>query len=252
MAGVNPTGEKAGRFGVRTDTPMDTQPILTPYYQDDLVVIYHGDCRELLPSIEADVIVTDPPYGIDWGLHGKGRKGKMRGSRLHSGIVGDKDTSMRDAVLDWWGDRPAVVFGTWRAEKPAHTYQALIYQKTFDTGIVGATTGYRNDWEMVFLTGRWPVRNAAWSGVLRSAVALNSRGGIQDIGHPHAKPLDVMVPLIQRCPPGTILDPFMGSGTTLVAAKSLNRHAIGIEIEERYCEMAARRCSQGVLGLETA
>jgi site-specific DNA-methyltransferase (adenine-specific) len=220
---------------------------MKPYYSDDLVTIYHGDCREMLASIEADVIVTDPPYGIGWGLHGKGRKGKMRGSRLHPGIVGDTDTSMRDGVLDWWGDRPAVVFGTWRSEKPARTYQALVFQKTLDTGIVGSTTGYRNDWEMVFLTGRWPVRNAAWSGVLRSAVALNSRGGIQDIGHPHAKPLDVMVPLVDRCPLGVVFDPFAGSGSTLVAAKSLGRRAIGIEIEERYAEIAANRCRQEVL-----
>jgi site-specific DNA-methyltransferase (adenine-specific) len=223
---------------------------VTPYYADDLVTIYHGDCREILPSLTADVIVTDPPYGIGWAFHGKGRTGKMRGTRLHPGIVGDADCSTRDGVLDWWGDRPAIVFGTWRSAKPARTYQALVFQKSPDTGLVGSTTGYRNDWELIFLLGRWPVRDAAWSGVLRSTVALNSRGGIQDIGHPHAKPLDVMVPLVDRCPPGTILDPFMGSGSTLVAAKSLGRRAIGIEIEERYCEMAAQRCRQEVLGLE--
>jgi site-specific DNA-methyltransferase (adenine-specific) len=220
---------------------------VTPYYADDLVTLYHGDCREWLP--EADVIVTDPPYGIGWALHGKGRKGGMRGSRLHPGIVGDQDASMRDAVLAMWGEGPAIVFGTWRQSIPARTLQALVFQKSPDTGIVGSVTGYRNDWEMVFLVGKWPVRSAAWSGVLRSWTGLNARGGIQDINHPHAKPQDVMVPLIERAPPGTILDPFMGSGSTLVAAKSLGRKAIGIEIEERYCETAANRCRQEVLGL---
>lgn len=227
---------------------------MTPYYADDLVTLYHGDALELLPvlmrlSMLAEVIVTDPPYGIDWGLHGKGRKGKMRGSRLHPGIVGDKDTSTRDAVLEMWADHPGIVFGTWRQSAPARTAQALVFQKSPDTGIIGSVTGYRNDWELVFLTGKWPPRTVMWSGVLRSTTGLNARGGIQDIGHPHAKPQDVMVPLVDSAPPGRVLDPFAGSGSTLVAAKSLGRKAIGIEIEERYCEIAATRCSQEVLGL---
>lgn len=227
---------------------------MTPYYADDSVTLYHGDCRDVLPSLMrqsmvAEVMVTDPPYGIDWGLHGKGRKGKMRGSRLHPGIPGDKDTSARDFILGLWGDRPGIVFGTWRQSVPDKTLQALVFQKSPDTGIIGSVTGYRNDWELVFLTGKWPVRNAAWSGVLRSVTGLNARGGIQDIGHPHAKPQDVMVPLVDHAPTGRILDPFAGSGSTLVAAKALGRQAIGIEIVEAYCEMAANRCRQEVLGL---
>jgi site-specific DNA-methyltransferase (adenine-specific) len=222
---------------------------MNPYYQDDLVTIYHGDCREWIGAADRewlDVLVTDPPYGIGWAFHGGGQKTTMSGTRLHDGIEGDHDTSLRDAVLGELRHLPGAVFGSFRAPFPANVRQVLIYRKAPDAGLVGSTLGFRRDAEPIFLVGEWPRREDARSSIFESRTGPARQKAIE---HPHSKPLDVLVPLLRACPPGTILDPFMGSGSTLVAAKSLGRRSIGIEIEERYCEIAAQRCSQEVLGL---
>ncbi len=219
---------------------------MKPYYEDDSCTIYHGDCREILPSLEADVLVTDPPYGIAWKQHGGGVNGKTRGSRRHGGIAGDADTSLRDEVLSAWCG-PAAVFGSFRAPFPADVRQTLIFRKSPDAGLMGSVTGFRTDADPIFLLGPWPKRDAERSSVIESRIGLQRLQ--QGPSHPHAKPGDVLAVLIAACPPGTILDPFMGSGTTLRAAKDLGRKAIGIEIEEKYCEIAAQRLGQEVLDL---
>jgi site-specific DNA-methyltransferase (adenine-specific) len=206
--------------------------VAEPYYSDELVTIYHGDCRELLPSIEADVIVTDPPYGTDdWGGYGRRQLG------LHT-IANDSDASVRDAVLALWGDRPVLVFGSPRAPAPNGCWDVLVWDKQRP----GLGSPWRWQHELIFVRGGWSNKPGIPS-VLRHTPLDNP-------AHVHEKPTLLMRRLMTGAPPGTILDPFMGSGTTLVAAKSLNRHAIGIEIEERYCEIAAERCSQEVLGLK--
>ena len=220
---------------------------LVPYYEDDAVTIYHGDCREILPTLAADVLVSDPPYGIGWEQHGGGVNGKTRGSRRHIGIQGDSDTASRDVVLSMWGERPALVFGSFRAPAPDDVRQTLVYRKSPDAGLMGSVTGFRTDAEPIYLLGRWPKRNAARSSVIESRVGLQTLQAGES--HPHAKPLDVMCALLGLVPPGVIVDPFMGSGSTLRAAKDMGRRAIGIEIEERYCEIAARRMGQEVLDL---
>lgn len=209
-----------------------------PYYSDDLVTLYHGDCREVTAWLHADVLVTDPPYGIAWRI-GTNNAAK---SKAHAGIANDADTSVRDAALDLWGDRPGVVFGSWAAPFPPHK-QILIWRKPVDAGVVGSTTGYRRDTELIFLTGSWPQRDSKWSSVITTdggkARYLN--------GHPHAKPDHLMQSLIERSPGSVIADPFTGSGSTLVAAKHLGRRAIGVEFDEAYCELAASRLAQDVL-----
>jgi len=218
--------------------------VTAPYYTDEYVTLYHGDCLEVTDWLSADVLVTDPPYGIGY------RRGsnEARGSKHALGIVNDEDTSTRDKALAAWGDGPAVLFGSLTAPYPSPLRQVLIWQKPANAGVYGSTTGYRRDIEAIFLCGSWPVRSVRSSSVLRLASGSGNGPGKQT-GHPHAKPFELMLRLIEPCPPGTIADPFAGSGSTLVAAKLLGRRAIGVEIDERYCEIAAGRLSQEVLDL---
>jgi len=212
---------------------------VTPYYADDAVAIYHGDCREI--DLDGDVLITDPPYGIGWT---RGDNHRVL-SPAHTGIANDEDTSVRDQVLKRFATKPAVVFGSFYAPAPERVRQVLVWQKSETAGVVGSTTGFRRDAEPVYLLDPWPVVAVRWSSVLRSRQGSNEAHRLT--GHPHAKPLDLMSTLIQRSPVGVVLDPFMGCGSTLVAAKALGRRAVGVELDECYCEMAARRLSQEVL-----
>jgi hypothetical protein len=223
---------------------------MTPYYADDLVTLWLGDCREVTEWLTADVLVMDPPYGIGW------RRGvnNARASKAHAGIEGDDDTSVRDAALELWGERPGVVFGSFYAPPPVTVRQWLVFRKPSDAGVVGSMTGFRRDVEPVFLTGPWPVAPVRFSSLIESGARNvgNPAGLAARYGHPHAKPVDVMETLISACPPGVIADPFAGSGSTLVAARNLGRKAVGVELDERYAEKAARRLSQGVLEAASA
>ena len=214
-----------------------------PYYSDELVTLFCGKCEDVTAWLAADVLVTDPPYGRDWK---QGHFGYAR-SNKHDGIAGDSDTGTRDGALAVWGDRPAVTFGDLTLSAPAGTRQTCIYHKTaLNAGLRGATGGFRRDVEAVYLLGPWPSGIGGRSSVLRTGV--NQQSNLSErYGHPHAKPVDVMETLIAACPPGVIADPFAGSGSTLVAARNLGRRAIGVELEEKYCERAALRLSQMVL-----
>lgn len=215
---------------------------IKPYYSHGGVTLYHGDCLELMPSLTFDVIVTDPPYGIGW----KRSKNAARSSKAHSGIANDKDTTARDRMLALAPDVPAVVFGSFYAPQPLNVKQVFVWEKPADAGVVGSTTGFRRDAEPIFLAGPWPQRTVRWSGVLRS-LRQSIAHVAKETGHPHTKPVDLMRVLVDRCPPGVILDPFAGSGSTLRAAKDNGREAIGIELEEKYCEIIADRMRQEVL-----
>ena len=205
-----------------------------PYYQDDLVTLYHGDCLTETAWLAADVLVTDPPYGIAW----KQSRNKRANSQAHAGIQNDHDTSMRDKALLLWGDLPGAVFGSWRAPAPP-CVQTLVWRKPIDAGVVGSVTGFRLDTELIFLTGKWPKRTSSTSSVLTTDGGKNR----YLVGHPHGKPVSLMQQIV-AVTTGVVADPFSGGGTTLVAAKSLSRRAIGVELDEQYCELIAKRLSQ--------
>lgn len=218
------------------------------YYQDDYVTLYHGDCltdhREWL---DADVLVTDPPYGVRMTSRvGDGNKAKQQ-RHIVDAIAGDSDSSARDRALESWGGRPAIVFGAWRVPRPQGVRSLLIWNKE------GAYSGplkaafFTNHEEIYVMGEGWrksspPLRSVITTTEHRSVAAAQT-------GHPTPKPLGLMEALIDRCPAGVTADPFAGSGATLVAAKNLRRKVIAVEIEEKYCEIIAKRCSQEVLDL---
>jgi len=219
-----------------------------PYYQDDQVTLYHGDCLEMPEWLDADVLVTDPPYGINWqaskGWTNSTGGGGHRSTGQATSIQQDKDTTARDRALALWGDKPAAIFGDLLKPAPVGTRQVCVYAKPFDAGIRGATGGFRRDAEAVFLAGRWPIGIGGRTSILSThGYVAGPRGVSTRAGHPHAKPLDVMEQLIAATD-GVVADPFAGSGSTLVAARNLGRKAIGVELEERYCEIIAKRLDQ--------
>ncbi len=208
---------------------------MTPYYDADGITLYHGDCREIGEWLDADVLVTDPPYGIRWSVPA------YNGGRKHAGIANDGDTDARDWALAAFGPKPKVVFGSPTSPPPFGTRQTLVWAKPSDSGIFGAIAGWRRDWEPVYLIGCWPKAPAQRSAVIRTAGSLTAYANGD---HPHAKPVPLLEQLIAACPPGVIADPFAGSGSTLLAARNQHRGAVGVEVEERYCEVIVRRLAQ--------
>lgn len=229
---------------------------MDPYYTDGMITLYHDDALTMTgwPWAQCAVLVTDPPYGNGWRQGAARdsvarRRGRPSARNGYAGIAGNTDTDTRDTALALWGNRPAVVFGDLLLPAPSGARQALVYVKAVDAGTKGTHANFRRDVEAVYLVGPWPAGMNGDSSILRSGARNvgNPSGLAARYKHPHAKPVDVMVDLISRCPPGTIADPFAGSGSTLIAARMDGRKAVGVEVDEAHCETIARRLSQGIL-----
>lgn len=199
---------------------------MRPYYEQDGITIYHGDCREILPMLgPVHLVLTDPPYGL--------------GERMSGGTWGAAE---KYADLRKWDIAPE---SAWLASNLCTAKAAIIWGGNY----------FSLPPSRCWLA--WDKQNAvptmadvelAWTNIDRPAKRLSHPVGIHMHGHPSEKPMPLMRWCLQFLPDdGLILDPFMGSGTTLRAAKDLGRKATGIEIEEKYCEIAAKRLSQGVL-----
>jgi site-specific DNA-methyltransferase (adenine-specific) len=214
------------------------------------VTLYHGDCRDLLPHIEADVMVTDPPYGV--GFVGKRTKWTPEARGGYLSVVDDESAiAVAVAVVDSWvhrGGRAVVTPGV--KNRNMYTDPTHVGVIFYPSG-AGMTKWGFTCWQPILYYGADPFL-ADRQGSRPDS--FSSTEAAEPNGHPCPKPIGTMRWLVLRASRAseTLLDPFAGSGTTLVAAKNLGRKAIGIEIEERYCEIAARRCAQDVLNLEAA
>ena len=144
-----------------------------PYYADELVTLYYGDCREVTDWLAADVLVTDPPYGRGW-KQGRTHKSNGWADDSHPGIAGDEDTSLRDWALTVWGNRRAIVFGDLMLAPPAPTKQVGVFRKSPLMGTKGTFAGFRRDAEAILLRrpvagwSRWPEQRACQSGARQS------------------------------------------------------------------------------------
>ena len=230
-------------------------PVVTPYYNHAGIVILHGDCREILPTLSSkvDLVATDPPYGIRYETAWRSRSDALRRE-----IANDADlTAFAESwplTLDRLNDnRHWYVFASPRRLPEAQeivggSKQVLCWDKG-DRGTVGdLQAGFGEAWEAILYGMKG--RRELFGSRPRSVIRIDWSSTMDPV-HPTVKPVPLLGNLVRwsSLPGELVLDPFMGSGTTLRAAKDLDRRAIGIEIDERYCEVAARRLEQEVLEL---
>lgn len=225
---------------------------MKPYYDQSGVTIYHGDCRDVLPTLpDVGLVVTDPPYifGIA-STEGKVGWGDLMNSSVwYASWLSETKRLTANAggavwVFNSWRSFPVLARASYDVQWPIQSL--LVWDK--DWIGPGGTQGLRPQYELValFVHPTFSILNRSLPDVWRHK--WMSTIGVTD--HRAEKPVELLTRIVNESGAGLVLDPFMGSGTTLVATKKLGRKAIGIEVEEKYCEMAAKRLSQEVLSFE--
>ena len=222
---------------------------MTPYYTDGSVTIYHGDAREIVPQLDpVDVVLTDPPYGIEGG---KGR-GRERGKGDYGSDFEDTPEYIESIIVPVVRaliERVPCVVLTPGIRCMTKYPQPQSFGAFYQPAAAGLQVFGAVDAQPIYYYGK----NAS-GRVMGVPCSYRLTESPEPNGHPCPKPIKAWRVLLSNISKQgqTVLDPFMGSGTTLRAAKDLGRKAIGIELEERWCEVAVRRLAQETLGLEDA
>jgi DNA modification methylase len=249
-----------------------------PYYSDEFVTLYLGDCREIAPTLDAgsvDFVFTDPPYGHNNNNNGDlahRREAALGIAEVHGEarpIAGD-DFDEANALVQFafaefsrllkpggccccccCGGGPDPQFARWSLwlDDALGFKQAVVWDK----GGLGMGWHYRRNYELV-LVGEKPGAKCKWYGGNDTPNVFRLSGlKPSATDHPTPKPEGLVGHFLglHSLPGDLVLDPFAGGGTTLIVAKRLQRRAVGIEIDERWAEHAAKRLSQGVLWTPT-
>lgn len=213
---------------------------MTLYYDQGGIQIWHADCRDVLPLLgPVDLVLTDPPYGMGKDF---ANDTPEEADRLIADVLPDvRRLARSNALMFWSAQRMDVIYPLFQPKR------VMIWNKDWAI-YTPHNVGYRYE-PIVWICGDGATRKR---GDIFECFPIIRVVQAESVGHPTQKPEHLIREIIEDfSPPGaTVLDLFAGSGTTLRAAKDLGRKAIGIEIEERYCEIAARRLSQEVMNFE--
>ncbi len=212
---------------------------MTPYYSHAGITIYHGDCREIIPQLACfDLLLTDPPYGCGENSKRVASRGKLAQATDYGDFDWDSEPASDSEIESCRtrGGRQIIWGGNYFSLPPSKCW--LVWDK------LNGSNDFA-DCELAWTNLPGAVRKFPflWNGMIRAG----RDSGITRV-HPTQKPVELMKWCIARAGAvKSILDPFMGSGTTLVAAKDEGIAAVGCDAEERYCEIAAKRLSQEVM-----
>ena len=226
---------------------------MIPYFQQDGITIYHGDCRDVLSDVAqpGSIILTDPPYGTGgWRRSGAGQGGNPSGTLVmeswDDGATDWLGLGCPDAVLSFWPPAKTLSLLTAANSAGYNKHRALYWNKPDPKPQPAGRIRWSVEPIWVLSRDGFVLKGGTdWT----TASTPRMNRDREAVGHPYQKPIRVLHWLIQKLPPATLIDPFAGSGTTLVAARELGYPAIGIEESEQYCEIAAKRLQQFVMAL---